>query len=437
MKLIFLITVFVLAVESQNTWMPIISPLLSTYPCKDDSDIMVWFEPGLQPKDNNRYYIYANKPFPKDCKIKMIFDSQVNATFVVRTESNDYSRLYLSEGDTISLHFFVPHQGLGFIVKGNEPGVTPYLRSFTVDDEEYCRTPVVGFLQPYASSIIDEESKPWMSCGRRVVDHSELIVNGDETKPGDWPWHAALYKLDKDTLDNKYICGGTLISKNLVLTAAHCATYRGSKLEKQSLGVVLGKHKLKGDDRESVEKEVLEKIIHKEYSYQPLRHDIALLKLSTEVVFNDFIRPACLFRGDDRQKLQSDEIYGTIIGWGFERNYSLSRTLKQASMPIVSEATCLKKNPFFYSHSLNEHYTFCAGSDNGTSACNGDSGGAFQVFVPDEIQIGDQTTSGCWHVKGIISNTVSRFDAPICDPTYYVVFTNVESYIDWIEQYLI
>uniref|UniRef100_S4PRR6 Chymotrypsin-C n=2 Tax=Pararge aegeria TaxID=116150 RepID=S4PRR6_9NEOP len=106
-------------------------------------------------------------------------------------------------------------------------------------------------------------------------------------------------------------------------------------------------------------------------------------------------------------------------------------------MPIVSEATCLKKNPFFYSHSLNEHYTFCAGSDNGTSACNGDSGGAFQVFVPDEIQIGDQTTSGCWHVKGIISNTVSRFDAPICDPTYYVVFTNVESYIDWIEQYLI
>ncbi|XP_023951740.2 chymotrypsin-C [Bicyclus anynana] len=433
MKLIFIISVFFVTVMSQNAWMPIVSPLLSWYPCRDDRDINVWFEPGLKPKNSNRYFVYVNKQFPKDCKIKISFDSEVDAAFVVRTADNEYSRIYLSEGDTLSLNFFVPHHGLGFIIRGSEPGVTPYLRSFTVDNVEYCKDPVVGFMEPYASKTEEQE---WSTCGRRVVDHAELMINGEDTKPGDWPWHAALYKLDKETLNNKYICGGTIISKNFVLTAGHCASYRGAKLEREVLGVILGKYRLKGDDKVSVEKEVLEIILHKDFSYHPLKHDIALLKLSTEVVFTEFIRPACLFRAQDRDKLRSDDIQGTIIGWGFDKSDNLTRALKKASMPIVSEATCLKTNPFFYTRGLNDIYTFCAGDANGTSACNGDSGGAFQVFVPDEIQIGDKDTSGSWHVKGIISNTVARDDAPICDPNYYVIFTNVESYIDWIEEHI-
>ncbi|XP_045782494.1 chymotrypsin-C-like [Maniola jurtina] len=434
MKLTLLLTVFLITmqVKSESTWMPIVSPLLSTYPCKDDSDIVVWFEPGLQPKENNRYYVYVNKPFPQDCKIRMVYDSQVNTTFVVRTAGEEYSRMSLSEGDTFELHFFVPHQGLGFIIQGTEPGVTPYLLNFIVDGVEYCKQPTVGFLEKYASKTIE---KQWSSCGIRVVEHKELIVDGSDTKPGDWPWHVAIYRLDRATRTNKYTCGGTLISNSFVLTAAHCATYRGAKLQREVLSVMLGKYTLVGDDEESVEKEVLEIIVHKDYSYQPLRHDIALLKLSTEVVFNDFIRPACLLRAEDRKKLNTEPKHGTIVGWGLDKNDSMSRSLKRATMPIVSEATCLKSNPFFYSQGLNDVYTFCAGNGDGTSACNGDSGGAFQVFIAEDEDMGSDTL-GTWHVKGIISNTVARFESNICDPESYVIFTNVESYVDWIEQYL-
>lgn len=44
-------------------------------------------------------------------------------------------------------------------------------------------------------------------------------MNGLPTKPGDWPWHVALFTVEGAVV--KYICGGTLLSKTLVLTGKH------------------------------------------------------------------------------------------------------------------------------------------------------------------------------------------------------------------------
>lgn len=55
-------------------------------------------------------------------------------------------------------------------------------------------------------------------CGQKVVQHTELITNGLSTKPGDWPWHAALYRLKNTGSQQQYICGGSLISPTRVLT---------------------------------------------------------------------------------------------------------------------------------------------------------------------------------------------------------------------------
>uniref|UniRef100_V5H8V1 Putative trypsin-like serine protease n=1 Tax=Ixodes ricinus TaxID=34613 RepID=V5H8V1_IXORI len=56
-------------------------------------------------------------------------------------------------------------------------------------------------------------------CGRRQQQHivSERIVNGTTAHPDDWPWMVGLY-----TVDDKFYCGGVLISNQYVLTAAHC-----------------------------------------------------------------------------------------------------------------------------------------------------------------------------------------------------------------------
>ncbi|CAH2229280.1 jg17029 [Pararge aegeria aegeria] len=349
----------------------VVGPLFSTFPCKDSNDITIWFEAGLQQKDNNRYYVYVGKTLPADSKMTVIFDSPVNLTLTIKTDQ--YLRVSLTRSTGYAFYFYAPHAGMGFIIKGTEPGVTPYLTSLSINNEEYCNEPKQGFLEQFAARSIVKNTGV---CGKRAIDHSELIVNGAATKPGDWPWHAAIYRLDGSTM--KYICGGTLISKNYVLTA--------------------------------------------------------LLKLKTEVVFNDYIQPACLLRTDDRKKLSTDLMNGTIVGWGYDSTDALSQTLRQATMPIVAEATCLRTNSY-YLEVLSEN-SFCAGYHNGTSACNGDSGSAFQVFIPSDYPDNTKNLTGTWHVKGIVSNTMARSDRSICDPDEYVVFTDVEKFVDWIEKYL-
>lgn len=53
-------------------------------------------------------------------------------------------------------------------------------------------------------------------CGRRPIQGGNRIVGGQEAIPGDWGWQIAL--LDYGT----FICGGSLINSQWVLTAAHC-----------------------------------------------------------------------------------------------------------------------------------------------------------------------------------------------------------------------
>lgn len=73
-----------------------------------------------------------------------------------------------------------------------------------------------GYLFQYPIGVAQRPDVPDLFCGRRKIQHKELIVNGKETLAGAWPWHVAINRIDKRTL--KYICGGTIISKHFVLT---------------------------------------------------------------------------------------------------------------------------------------------------------------------------------------------------------------------------
>uniref|UniRef100_A0A6B0VCQ2 Putative serine protease n=1 Tax=Ixodes ricinus TaxID=34613 RepID=A0A6B0VCQ2_IXORI len=56
-------------------------------------------------------------------------------------------------------------------------------------------------------------------CGRRqnVTSISKRIINGTEASIKRWPWMVGIY----DSCDN-LVCGGSLINKEYVVTAAHC-----------------------------------------------------------------------------------------------------------------------------------------------------------------------------------------------------------------------
>ncbi|GFU47688.1 hypothetical protein NPIL_673231, partial [Nephila pilipes] len=56
-----------------------------------------------------------------------------------------------------------------------------------------------------------------MKCGLDVIHREGKIVNGEEVKPlNKYPW---IVPLNVGTLT---VCGGALISRTFILTAAHC-----------------------------------------------------------------------------------------------------------------------------------------------------------------------------------------------------------------------
>merc|ERR1712018_452949 len=54
-------------------------------------------------------------------------------------------------------------------------------------------------------------------CGIEGPPAKDKIVGGYEAQENQWPWQVALF------IDNAWFCGGSIISENYIMTAAHCA----------------------------------------------------------------------------------------------------------------------------------------------------------------------------------------------------------------------
>ncbi|CAH0715096.1 unnamed protein product, partial [Brenthis ino] len=404
------------------------SEVFQAFPCSDQ-DIVSKFKTGLE----SGYNITINKPLTIATDVRLIFDSQ--AAILV----DNVARFSTAQDNIYNIFNLIIIQNVDsftFTVKGQaSPYSPPYLTSLKINGVENCREHNLTYFEDFPVGVIKRSGVPDRYCGKRKVLHTELIVNGYSTKPGDWPWHTAIYRQEKAGL--KYVCGGTLVTKHFVLTAAHCTTINGIPVLPDILGVFLGKYNLYGSDEAIQEREVFQVIVHDEYYSKNLKNDISLLKLRTDVLFNNYVQPVCLWYDDAYYRLPTLDIFGTVVGWGFDSSDSLSSTLHATTMPKISELTCVLSNPVFYGNFIQDGTKFCAGYRNGTSACNGDSGGGFFVFVPDlakrENVPNDGDVPGAWYLKGIVSASLSRSDAPVCDPFSYVVFSDISKYLDWIK----
>lgn len=116
---------------------------------------------------------------------------------------------------------------------------------------------------------------------------------------GDWPWHLAIYSVNGDT--HIYICGGTLVSQNFVITAAHCVTIvrTNEPTPNADLKFYLGTSTLKLTGDGLQEHRPSRIIIHPEYNPTRLFNDIAVIKLDKDVTYTNFVRPICLWEGDN------------------------------------------------------------------------------------------------------------------------------------------
>ncbi|XP_067015707.2 uncharacterized protein [Anabrus simplex] len=278
-----------------------------------------------------------------------------------------------------------------------------------------------------------EDSTPDVSdgrCGQISISATPLVTHGQSTARGQWPWHAALYRAKGINLT--YICGGTLVSSSAVVTAAHCVTKMIGNwpLDPDNLVVYLGKYHLKLWSEGGVQnRQVAEVHVHPEYNSSDFRSDVAVLTLSSPVDYTQFVRPVCLWGEDSTDLRDVEGREGYVVGWGFDEESRVTEQLMMARMPIVSQQSCLWSYPEFFSHFTNNK-TYCAGFNNGTSVCNGDSGGG--MVLPEQQADG----STVWRLRGLVSISVSKEEKRVCDTKHYVVFTDLAKYRDWIQNYL-
>ena len=120
---------------------------------------------------------------------------------------------------------------------------------------------------------------------------------------------------------------------------------------------------MKKFDRFSQETDVHTIILHEQYNYSTLNHDIAFLKLSTFVEYTNYVQPICL----SMTEFPIDGQIGTVAGFGFDEMEEHAKELKQVQLKVIDHWTCLESNRDFFGQFLSNR-NYCAGFRNGKMA---------------------------------------------------------------------
>lgn len=68
----------------------------------------------------------------------------------------------------------------------------------------------------------NQQNQKAETCGVVKPKIGNFVHKGQPTEHHTWPWHVQLTISGNDASESETYCGGTLVAKNLILTAAHC-----------------------------------------------------------------------------------------------------------------------------------------------------------------------------------------------------------------------
>ncbi|XP_008579103.1 PREDICTED: transmembrane protease serine 11B-like protein [Galeopterus variegatus] len=238
-------------------------------------------------------------------------------------------------------------------------------------------------------------------CGRRTVTPSgNKVAGGLNAEEGEWPWQASLQQ------NSVHRCGATLISNSWLVTAAHCFIMATDPKEwNVSFGLLLS-------DPQS-QRSIKDIIIHEKYHYPAHDNDIAVVHLSSPVLYTGNIRRACLPEATYTFPPNSEVV---VTGWGtLKSNGKSPNILQKGSVKIIDDKTCNSGDVY---GGVITPGMLCAGFLKGrVDACQGDSGGPLV----------SADSNGIWFLAGIVS-----WGDECALPNKPGVYTRVTYYRDWI-----
>ncbi|KAJ6654373.1 hypothetical protein lerEdw1_006966 [Lerista edwardsae] len=270
-----------------------------------------------------------------------------------------------------------------------------------------------------------ENSAVQEACGQPKLS-SPRVAGGQNSEAGEWPWQVSI------RVNGRHLCGGSLISPEWVVTAAHCFSeapiaplYR----------VHLGEHDLPKPAPTMVSSAISRIIMHPYFAGAGLSADIALVRLAKPVPFSRTILPICLPATSDPDPFPVGmKCWATGWGKAFPNAPLIARTLQEVEVPILGNDECdqmlhmhnktsldsiLKRPIIPEGYRLIYEDMVCAGYQEGKKdVCHGDSGGPLACKKNDT-----------WLLAGVVS-----FGLECARPFRPGVYTRVTSFMPWIQR---